>query len=322
MKKVSIIIPIFNEELIVEELISRLQKATNGLSYHFEFYLVDDGSRDKTLEKLLYLQNREHRLKIIKLTRNWGHQNAFNAGLSHAGGDALILMDGDLEDPPEMIPDLLKKWEEGFEVVYTVKKSRQLNWWNRSLFSFFYKLLSLFSEVDVQEHSGMFSLIDKKVSDHLIKCNEKNKFYVGLRAFMGYRQVGLPYNREPRFAGLPKQNFRRLVNYAIDAFFSFSFLPIRIITYFGFILLLGILIFSVLLILGRIFDPSIWFFEDLKELSGWTSIVLLLLFIMGTQIIFTGILGEYIARIFDEVRQRPYFIVEKVYEVENPKLDS
>ena len=322
MKKVSIIIPIFNEELIVEELINRLQKATKELSYHFEFYLVDDGSRDKTLEKLLYLQNFEPRLKIVKLTRNWGHQNAFNAGLSHAGGDALILMDGDLEDPPEMIPDLLKKWEEGFEVVYTVKKSRQLNWWSRPLFSIFYKLLRLFSEVDVEKHSGMFSLIDKKVSDHLIKCNEKNKFYVGLRAFMGYRQIGLPYNREPRFAGPPKQNFRRLANYAVDAFFSFSFLPIRIITYFGLFLLLGIVTFSILLMLGRIFDPSIWFFEDLKALPGWTSIVLLLLFITGTQIIFTGILGEYIARIFDEVRQRPYFIVDKVYEVENPKLNN
>jgi dolichol-phosphate mannosyltransferase len=139
---------------------------------------------------------------------------------------------------------------------------------------------------------------------------------------MGYRQVGLPYNREPRFAGLPKQNFRRLVNYAVDAFFSFSFLPIRIITYFGLIILLGILAFSVVLVLGRIFDPSIWFFEDLKELPGWTSIVLLILFVAGTQIVFTGILGEYIARIFDEVRQRPFFIVEEVYEVENPKLDS
>ena len=322
MKTVSIVIPIFNEELIVEELISRLQKATNGLSYHFEFYVVDDGSRDKTLEKLLKLQKDERRLKIVKLTRNWGHQNAFNAGLSYARGDALILMDGDLEDPPEMIPDLLKKWEEGFEVVYTVKKTRQLKWWSRPLFSLFYKLLSLFSEVGVEQHSGMFSLIDKKVSDHLIKCNEKNKFYVGLRAFMGYRQVGLPYNRDPRFAGLPKQNFRRLVNYAVDAFFSFSFFPIRIITYFGLVLLLGILTFSVVLILGRIFDPSIWFVEDLKALPGWTSIVLLLLFILGIQIIFTGILGEYIARIFDEVRQRPYFIVEEVYEVKSPKLNS
>jgi polyisoprenyl-phosphate glycosyltransferase len=322
MKTVSIVIPIFNEELIVEELINRLQRVTHQLSYHFEFCVVDDGSRDKTLEKLLALQNDEPRLKIVKLTRNWGHQNAFNAGLSHARGDALILMDGDLEDPPEMFPEFLKKWEEGFEVVYTVKKSRQLNWWSRPLFIFFYRLLSLFSEVDVEQHSGMFSLIDKKVSDHLIKCNEKNKFYVGLRAFMGYRQVGLPYNREPRFAGLPKQNFRRLVNYAVNAFFSFSFLPIRIITYFGLTILLGIFAFSVALILGRIFDPSIWFFGDLKALPGWTSIVLLLLFIAGTQIVFTGILGEYIARIFDEVRQRPYFIVDEVYEVKKTKLKS
>lgn len=321
MKSVSIVIPIFNEELIVEELISRLQKATHELLYHFEFCVVDDGSRDRTLEKLLALQNSEPRLKIVKLSRNWGHQNAFNAGLSHARGDALILMDGDLEDPPEMISEFLKKWEEGFEVVYTVKKSRELKWWSRPIFNVFYKLLSLLSEVDVEQHSGMFSLIDKKVSDHLIKCNEKNKFYVGLRAFMGYRQVGLPYNRESRFAGLPKQNFRRLVNYAVDAFFSFSFLPIRIITYFGLIILLGILAFSVVLVLGRIFD-SIWFFEDLKELPGWTSIVLLILFVAGSQIFFTGILGEYIARIFDEVRQRPYFIVEEVYEVENPKLDN
>lgn len=314
MKTISIVIPIFNEELIVEKLISRLQKATSGLQYHFEFCLVDDGSKDQTLKKLLELQKDEQRLKIIKLTRNWGHQNAFNAGICNACGDALILMDGDLEDPPEMIPDFLIKWEEGYEVVYTVKKSRHLNWWNKWLFNLFYKLLSLFSEVAVEQHSGMFSLIDKKVSDHLIKCKEKNKFYVGLRSFMGYRQISLPYDREARFAGVPKQNFRRLVNYAVDAFFSFSFFPIRIMTYFGIFLLMGILAFSITLVIGRVFDPSIWFFEDLKLLPGWTSIVLLLLFIAGIQIIFTGILGEYIARIFDEVRQRPYYIVDEIYE--------
>lgn len=317
MKTVSIVIPLYNEELLVEELISRLQKATHNLPYNCEFLIVDDGSRDQTLVKLLELQRHEPRLSIIKLSRNWGHQNAYNAAIDQARGDALVLLDGDLEDPPEMIPKFLQKWEEGYEVVYTVKESRQRKWLEKTMFKIFHKLLQQFSDVEIEEHAGMFSLVDRKVADHLRRCTERNKYYVGLRSFVGYRQIGLSYHRDQRFAGTPKQTFRRLLNQALNAYFSFSFLPIRMVSYFGLFLLVGIFIVGLVLIIGRMFDIPLQFFQSMRDLPGWTTLVLLILFLMGTQIIFIGIVGEYIARIFDEVRNRPYYIIEKIYSLES-----
>ncbi len=313
MKTISIIIPLYNEELLVDELVSRLQKVTRDLKYKWEFVVVDDGSCDRTLARLLEHQRHEPSLSIIALTRNWGHQNAFNAGIDHAHGDALILMDGDLEDPPEMIRELIGKWEEGYDVVYTVKESRQRNWVERILFTSFYKLLRVVSNVAIEQHAGMFSLMDRKVAEDLRRCTEKNKYYVGLRSFVGYRQIGLPYHRQKRYAGRPKQSVWRLVNYALNAYFSFSFLPIRIVTYFGFMLLGVILILGLTLLTGRLIDFPSEFFQSIKALPGWTTIVLLILFLMGMQIIFIGIVGEYIARIFDEVRKRPYYIVRNIY---------
>jgi len=316
MKKVTVVVPLFNEELIVEKLLERLQSVTQGLDYDFEFLIVDDGSKDATLSKLLERQEKEPRLKVLELSRNWGHQNAFNAGIDQASGDAVILMDGDLEDPPEMIVQFLEKWEQGFEVVYTVKESRQRNWLDKILFNAFYRLLRLFSDVDVERNSGMFSLLDRRVLDYLKQFGEKNKYYVGLRSFVGFKQTSLTYHRPPRFAGSPKQTFRRLLNYALNAYFAFSFLPIRMVTYFGLFILAAIILFSAVLFIGRLVDIPFWYFEMLKELPGWTSLVLLILFLMGTQIIFLGILGEYIARIYDEVRERPYYIVREIHESE------
>jgi dolichol-phosphate mannosyltransferase len=316
MKTVSIVVPLYNEELLVDELISRLQKATCGLRYQFEFVTVDDGSRDRTLHKLIGLQSKEPRLTIVKLSRNWGFQNAYNAGIDHAHGDAMVLIDGDLEDPPEMIAELLQKWEEGYEVVYTVKESRHLSVLDRILYGTFYKLLRMFSSVTVEQQAGMFSLLDRKAADQLRRCAERNKYYVGLRSFIGFRQIGVPFHRDKRFAGTPKQSFRRLLNYALNAYFSFSFLPIRIMTYFGIGLLAFILVASVVLVVGRVVDVPLKFFQDIKNVPGWTTLVLLILFLMGTQIIFIGILGEYIARVFDEVRNRPYYIVDAVYRAD------
>jgi polyisoprenyl-phosphate glycosyltransferase len=181
----------------------------------------------------------------------------------------------------------------------------------------FYKLLRQFSEVSVDQQSGMFSLLDRKVVDQLKKCSEKNKYYVGLRFFMGFKQSKVYYDREKRFAGKPKQTFRRLLNYGLNACFSFSFLPIRILTYLGLFLLSAISILGLVFIIGRTTDISIIFFEQMRNLPGWTSIILAIFFVLGVQIIFLGVLGEYIARIFDEVRSRPYYVVEQVYKADN-----
>ncbi len=306
MKTVSIVIPVFNEENIVKELISRLQNATHNLEYSFEFVLVDDGSSDNTLKKVLAIQNEEPRLKIVKLSRNWGFQNAYNAGLEFASGDCVVLMDGDLEDPPELIPEFLKKWNEGFDIVYAVKETRHESKFKKLMFHIFYKLMKRFSELNIDEQAGMFSLIDRKVVCELKKFKEKSKYYVGLRFFIGFNQAKIFYHRDKRFAGAPKQTFRKLVNYALNAFFSFSFLPIRLLTYFGIFLLLVIILISLVFSITKI-----WGFVTV---SGWISIVLLILWILAVQIIFMGIIGEYVARIFDEVRNRPYYIVENVFE--------
>ena len=316
MKSIDVVIPIFNEEKIAQELILRLQKATGGLNYQFNFLLVDDGSTDDTLKHLLAIQANEPRLKIIKLSRNWGNQSANNAGLDHSSGDALIFMDGDLEDPPELFPMFIKKWEEGNEVVYAVKNSRKRTMIERITFALFYKVLQRFSEVKVDQQAGMFSLLDRKVVNELKKCSEKNKFYVGLRFFMGFKQARIDYHREKRFAGEPKQTFRKLLNYGLNAFFSFSFLPIRILTYLGLFLILTIVTLGTLFVIGKTSIISTTFFEQIRNLPDWTSIILAIFFVLGIQIIFLGILGEYIARIFDEVRSRPFYIVDHFYEPE------
>ena len=207
--KIDVVVPLQNEEGSVEELISRLQRVVQGINYNFEFIIVDDGSKDGTLQKLLALQSTDHRIKLIQLSRNWGQQNAYNAGIDHATGDAVVLMDGDLEDPPEIIPEMIKKWEEGYHVVCTVKKSRQRNLFYKFMFNLFYKLLRLFSDVPVDQNAGMFSLIDKKALGEVRKCLEKNKYYVGLRSYVGFKHAQILYHRGQRFAGKPKQSFKK-----------------------------------------------------------------------------------------------------------------
>lgn len=318
VKKISIIIPVFNEEDIIDELVSRLEKATENKDYDFEFIFVDDGSTDTTLFKLLALQNQHHKLKIVKLSRNWGHQNAYNAGLDNVSGNAVIFMDGDLEDPPEMTGEFIRKWEEGYDVVYAVKETRYESRFKKFMFYLFYQTLKRFSNVSVDKQAGMFSLIDEKVLHELRNCREKNKYYVGLRYFVGFKQVKILYNRQKRHAGSPKQTYRRLVNYALDAIFSFSFLPIRLLTFFGFSILLIISIATLFIICAKLLKFNFWIFYDLP---GWSSIVISIFFVLGVQLVFMGVLGEYIARILDEVRNRPYYIIEDIFEV-TPNLNE
>ncbi len=310
MKTVSIVVPLYNEENIVDELVSRVRSVTNKLNYNFEFVVVDDGSTDRTLEMLLEHKKSEARLKIVKLSRNWGFQNAYNAGLDHAEGDAVIFMDGDLQDPPELIPEFLKKWEEGYDVVYSVKTRRNESKIRLLMISLFYRLIKRFANVSIDKQAGMFSLLNKKAADQLRYLKEKSKFYVGLRSFVGFRQTKISYERDKRFAGRPRQSIFKLINYALNAFFSFSFLPIRILTYFGLVILFLSFILFILLAFLYFFKIN---FLLLEGSYGLIATLLILLFIISVQIIFLGILGEYIVRIFEEVRNRPYYIVEKVY---------
>lgn len=317
MKRVGVIIPLLNEEKLVSMLVSRIQSSVAGLPYQFQFIFVDDGSSDNTLRLLLESQKMDARISVVKLSRNWGFQCAYNAGIDYFDGDAAILMDGDLEDPPELIKEFLAKWEEGFDVVYAIKESRQESRFKKSLFTLFYILMERFSMIHIDQQAGMFSLLDKAAFSELKKMKERHKYYVGLRFFLGFRQVAVSYHREPRYAGVPKQSFRKLLNYALNAFFSFSFLPIRLLTY------LGILILAIDLLAG--FGMGIAWYAGLQSQKfenlpyGTISFSLLVLAILSVQIIFLGIIGEYIVRIFDEVRNRPYYIVERVFTSEEGK---
>lgn len=310
MKTVSIVSPLFNEEDTVELLVERLAAAVAGLPYEFEFIFVDDGSRDRTLERLLALHSRDSRIKVVELSRNWGFQCAYNAGLDTSAGDAVVLMDGDLQDPPELIPRLLEEWESGAEVVYTVKRRRKESWIKQAAIAMFYRLMQRFSNVEVERQAGMFSLLSRRAADELRACGEKHKFYVGLRSFIGFVQARVEYERDVRFAGPPKNSFTRLVNYALNAFFAFSFLPIRLLTYFGVATLAASLLAGIILVTCHILQINIWFFTN-YEIR--TYVILLFLVMNSTMIVFLGIIGEYIARIYDEVRKRPNYIINKIH---------
>ncbi len=314
MKTVDVVVPLYNEENLVDELVRRLQSATAELSYSFRFIMVDDGSRDNTLAKIKAHQERDQRIIVISLSRNWGHQCAFNAGIDYADADAVILMDGDLEDPPEMISDFIKHWENGADVVYAKKNSRVESRFKKLLYRIFYSLMRRFSNVTIEKQVGMFSLLDRRAHAELKKCSEHNKYYVGLRSFVGFKQVQISYERHKRFSGKPKQTLDKLLTYGMNAIFSFSFLPMRLLTSFGIFLLGTIATVSTILFFARLFRFNFWPFY---VLPGWTSLVLILLFISSIQLIFLGVIGEYVARVYDETRHRPHYIINRIYTAEH-----
>ena len=312
-KKVCTVTPLYNEESTVTELVKRLHNMAITLdSYEFEFLFVNDGSTDQTLNILIDLRESCPRIKIVDLSRNWGFHNAYNAGLDHADADAdaVIFIDGDLQDPPEVIPLMLEKWEKDYNVVYSVKERRNESMIKKLIIKIFYILLGWFSLIKIDHQAGMFSLVDRQVAEELKKCKEKNKFYVGLRAMIGLNQIKIYYEKDARFSGTPKQSFRKLVNYALNAFFSSSYFPIRILTYFGLFTLFLTVIISFFLILSHVADIHIWFISNYQFNVG---IALLVLFYSSIMIIFMGIIGEYVARVFEEVRNRPSYVVRKIY---------
>ncbi|MCH9051421.1 MAG: glycosyltransferase [Proteobacteria bacterium] len=311
MGKVSVVIPLMNEETIVDDLLVRLDRMSQGVAHDFEFILVDDGSTDGTLTKLLAWRQRDPRLTVIKLTRNWGHQNAYNAGLDGVGeADAVVLMDGDLEDPPEVIPQLLEQWEQGAEVVYTVKRRRTGSLLVRILTKAYYRLMRVAVEVKLERQSGMFSLIGRKALVQLRRFPERNKSYPNLRMFVGFKQAQVIYDRESRRHGRPRQNLGRLFQDGLNALFAFSYLPMRAMTVIGLIMVLLFSLLTVFVLFIRFSGIEFWIFQ---QVPGWTSLVLFLLVVSSFNIVFVGLIGEYVARIFDEVKNRPYYIVDEFY---------
>ena len=300
--KYSVVIPIYNEEENIPLLHERLTKVMVELGETYELILVNDGSADSSFKMLQDIAAKDACLKVINFARNFGHQIAISAGLNHSSGDAVIVMDGDLQDPPEVLPQFIDKWKEGYEVVYAIRTKRKENILKRCAYFSFYRIMKKLSYLDIPLDSGDFSIIDRKVVDHLKAMPEKNRFVRGLRTWIGYRQIGLEYERSERNAGTPKFTLRKLIKLAFDGLVSFSNLPLHLATNLGF----GATVIS---FFAAVFYIVKKLMLGQEEVAGFPTLIVAVLFLGGIQLLTIGILGEYIGRIHEEVKERPLYII-------------
>lgn len=311
MKKISVIIPMYYEEEVAEECYKRMTFVLQNIeNYDYEIICINDGSRDKTLSILENLAIRDKRLKVLSFSRNFGHQCAVTAGLKYVTGDAIVIIDADLQDPPELIPEMLKLWEAGNDVIYGKRKIRD----GESVFKLFtakifYKTLNALSDVEIPKDTGDFRLVDRKVVDTINSLPEHNKFLRGLFSWVGYKQIPFQYERKERFAGKTKYPLKKMLKLASDGIISFSTKPLKIVGGLG---MISIVISFILLIYALIS-----YIFKLNNLSaGWTSLMLGITFFAGVQLLSLWIMSEYIARIYDESKNRPQYIIEKKINIE------
>jgi glycosyltransferase involved in cell wall biosynthesis len=307
MKKlISYIFPIYNESGNIEKLHKVLSQALElQTKYDFELFFVNDGSQDDSLEKLTKLQAVDSRIVIINFARNFGHQLAVTAGLDHAKGEAAIIMDSDLQDPPAVSLELIKKWEEGFEVVYAQRRTRKDSLFKRASASAFYWLLAKLAEINIPRDTGDFRLIDRKVIDALAQFREHNRFLRGLVSYVGFRQAGVMFDRDERFAGTTSYPLKKMLKFAADGIFSFSTFPLKLVSRLGYFISTISFLGIIYAILVKILDPH-------TVVPGWTFIVIAILLVGGIQLIILGLLGSYISRIYTESQNRPLYIVESI----------
>lgn len=301
----SIVIPLYDEEAVLPTLYEQLGCAL-AAEGSYEIVFVNDGSRDRTLSLLRTLAAGDPHLVVLDLSRNFGHQAAVTAGLEAARGDAVILMDGDLQDPPEVIPDLLAAWRDGFQVVVARRRSRQDTGLRGLAFRLFHRFFGLISDFPIDPDAGIFGLMDRRATDELVRLKERNRFLPGMRSWVGFPQTTVWYDRAARAAGEPKQTLGKLLRYAFDAVFSFSYKPLRLSWLFGFVVSLGAFAYGAVLLVMRILSINV--------VLGFTTPTVAILFLSGIQLITIGILGEYLGRIYDEVKRRPHYIVAERIE--------
>ena len=302
----SVVVPIWNEEQVIPALYERVISVMEAAGESWELICVNDGSSDNSMAMLLALREQDPRLRLLDFSRNFGHQIAITAGTDFADGDAVIVMDADLQDPPEVVLEMIEKWRAGYEVIYAVRASREgesrFKLWTASLF---YRLLQRISDVDIPLDAGDFRLMDRRVVLAMRRLREKHRFMRGLSSWVGFKQIGIEYERAERYAGETKYPLNKMMRLAIDAITSFSYLPLQLATFFGFLFaglsLLGIVITVILRLSGNLF------------FLGQATTLVSVLFLGGVQLIFLGILGGYLGRIYDEVKGRPLYIVSHAY---------
>ncbi|QDU62523.1 Putative glycosyltransferase CsbB [Planctomycetes bacterium Pan216] len=318
---VSVVVPCYNEFAVLDRLHERLTAAARKWEEAYEIILVDDGSRHETWEKVEEIASRDPHWRVIRFARNFGHQAAVSAGIAHASGDAVIVIDADLQDPPEELHRFIAKWREGYEVVYAVRRKRKENALKRFCYFAFYRVLARMSETPIAIDSGDFCLMDRKVVDVLNSMPEQHRFVRGMRAWIGFRQVGLEYERHGRAAGEPQYTFRKLVNLAVDGIFSFSSEPLRLATRLGFLVSSVAFCGAVFTLVQRVFRES-FAKIGMEPVPGFATIVIAILFLGGIQLLCLGIVGEYIGRIYDQVKGRPLWIVRETMGFEESSSNA
>lgn len=299
---ISIVAPVYNEVEILAELHHRVGQVMESLGVGWELILVDDGSQDGSADAIMELGQRDPHVRGLLFARNFGHQLAVTAGLDYSRGQAVIIIDADLQDPPEVIPDLIEKWREGYEVVFAVREEREgESWFKKLTASLFYRIIHAITDVEIPLDTGDFRLIDRKVVAALRVMRERHRFLRGMAAWVGYRQVGVPYRRQPRFAGETKYSLGKMVRFALTAVTSFSYFPLQLATYIGFVSA-GVSALAIPIVIALRLMGSQAFF-------GQATTLIAVLFLGGVQLISLGILGEYVGRLYDEAKGRPLYII-------------
>lgn len=309
---ISLVIPAYNEALILNILYERVVAAAATWGEDWELLLIDDGSRDNTFQIASQIASKDQRVKVLSFSRNFGHQAAVTAGLEHAAGEIISVIDADLQDPPEELIRFINKCREGYDVVYAVRTKRKEGPHKRLAYYLYYRILRRISSIDIPLDTGDFCVMSRRILDVMNALPERTRFVRGLRSWSGFRQIGLPYERHARLAGEPKYTFSKLVKLGLDGVFSFSYKPLHILMVFGgciglLAILAGVLSFALyatqITILGY----------NARNTPGWTSLIITILFMAGAQMFSIGLVGEYIGRIFEEIKGRPVYVVaEKV----------
>ncbi len=301
--QLSVVAPMFNESECLDFFFERLEKALAPLALRYEIVCVNDGSRDDTLARLRAHRSRNPAIKIVNLSRNFGKDIALSAGIDHARGDAVVPIDSDLQDPPELIAAFVAKWREGFDVVYGTRRTRQgEGWFKRTSAAMFYRVIASMTAIDIPRNTGDFRLMDRRVVDAIGRLPERSRFMKGLFAWVGFRQTAVLYDRQPRHKGATKWNYWRLWNFALDGITSFSSFPLKIWSYLGVAIAFGAFVYALVRIVGH-------FFKLFNDQPGYDSTLITILFLGGIQLISLGVIGEYLARIYIEVKGRPLYLV-------------
>ncbi|MDO6424853.1 glycosyltransferase family 2 protein [Saccharophagus degradans] len=311
-KLISIVVPAYNEQEVITHFHERLAAVMNEMAnYRWEVVYVNDGSKDDTLKILHGLRDADEHVAVLNLSRNFGKEIALTAGLDHSSGDAIVVIDADLQDPPELIPTLVERWEEGADVAYAKRKKRDgESAFKKATAHIFYRFMAKIGDVVLPEDTGDFRLLNRKALDALNSVRERHRFMKGLFAWIGFHQVAVEYDRDPRFAGVTKWNYWKLWNLALEGFTSFTTMPLKLATYIGVLTAFGSFVYGLYMIITTLINGN--------DVAGYPSLVVIVLFLGGIQLMSIGVIGEYLGRIFNETKKRPlYFTNEWVPSREN-----